>query len=82
MGFTGQFGQLPNVLDAITRATVNLRYFFSQRLAANVTYWFDKYSTENFATPTRLDTPGSLLLGYGWRPYTANTVFLNALYRF
>ncbi len=82
VGFTGQFGQLPDVLDAITRATVNLRYFFSQRLAANVTYWFDKYSTENFATPTRLDMPGSLLLGYGWRPYTANTVFLNALYRF
>jgi hypothetical protein len=82
VGFTGQFGQLPDVLDAITRATVNLRYFFTPRLAANVVYWFDKYSAENFATPTRLDMPGSLLLGYGWRPYTANTVFVNARYRF
>jgi MtrB/PioB family decaheme-associated outer membrane protein len=82
VGFTGTFGQLPNVIDTINRASVNLRYFFTQRLAANITYWFDKYSVEDFATPFRLDTPGALLLGYGWRPYTAHSVFLNALYRF
>lgn len=82
VGFTGQFAQLPNVIDTINRATVNVKYFVTEHLAANVTYWFDKYSTENFATPTRLDSPGALLLGYGWRPYTANTVFLNGMYRF
>lgn len=82
VGFSGQFAQLPDVLNAISRATVNLRYFFSRQLAANITYWYDKYTVNDYATPTRLDMPGSLLLGYGWRPYTANTVFLNALYRF
>jgi MtrB/PioB family decaheme-associated outer membrane protein len=82
IGFSGQFGQLPNVIDTVNRATVNVRYFFTRRLAANLTYWFDKYTVEDFATPTRLDLPGSLLLGYGSRPDTAHTVFLNALYRF
>ena len=81
-GFTGQFAQLPNVIDSINRATVNVRHFITKQVAANITYWFDRYHSEDFATPTRLDAPGSLLLGYGWRPYTAHTVFVNALVRF
>lgn len=81
-GFTSQFAPLPDVVNGITRLTANARYYFTKHLAVDVTYWFDKYSVDDFATPIRLDPPGSLLLGYGFRPYTGHTGFFNVLYRF
>ncbi|MBI4264372.1 MAG: MtrB/PioB family decaheme-associated outer membrane protein [Acidobacteria bacterium] len=76
--------QLPEVLNALHRATVDVKYFFAARLAAGVGYWFDKYTIEDFAlgpgTITRVNMPGALLLGYVWRPYTANTVWARLTY--
>jgi hypothetical protein len=82
VGFTGQFAQLPNVVNSINRVTANAKYFFTRRIAADVTYWFDKYSVDDFAAPTRLDMPADILLGYGFRPYRAHTAFVNLLLQF
>lgn len=54
------------------------------RTAAGVVYWFDKYKVEDFArspaTITGISMPSGLLLGYLWRPYTANTVWARLSY--
>ena len=55
-----------------------MKYFFARHLAGGIVYWFDKYSVDDFAlgpqTVSRVNMPSTLLLGYVWRPYTANTV--------
>jgi MtrB/PioB family decaheme-associated outer membrane protein len=76
--------QLPPVVNALHRANVDVKYYFARQLAAGIGYWFDKYTVEDFAlgeeTLTRIDMPGALLLGYVWRPYTANTVWARITY--
>ena len=76
--------QLPEVLNALHRATVDVKYFFARHLAAGVVYWFDKYTVDDFAlgpqTVSRVNMPSSLLLGYVWRPYTANTIWARVSY--
>jgi len=73
--------QLPAVINELHRATVDGRYFLSKRVAAGVVYWFDKYLVNDFALgplaslaqpPTA--SPTFLMLGYFYRPYTANTL--------
>lgn len=76
--------QLPEVLNEIHLATVDVKYFFARHLAAGVVYWFDKYTVDDFAlgpqTVSRVNMPSTLLLGYVWRPYTANTVWARLSY--
>jgi MtrB/PioB family decaheme-associated outer membrane protein len=76
--------QLPEVLNELHRTTVDVKYFFARRLAAGIVYWFDKYSVDDFAlgpeTVSRVNMPAGLLLGYVWRPYTANTVWARLSY--
>ena len=76
--------QLPEVLNELHRATVDVKYFFARHLAAGVVYWFDKYTVDDFAlgpqTISRVDMPSTLLLGYVWRPYTASTVWARLSY--
>lgn len=76
--------QLPEVLNELHRATVDMKYFFATHLAVGVSYWFDKYRVEDFAlsptTITQVNMPSTLLLGYVWRPYTANTVWARLSY--
>jgi MtrB/PioB family decaheme-associated outer membrane protein len=76
--------QLPEVLHELHRASIDARYFFSRRVAAGLTYWFDKYDVDDFAvnpsTLSRIDLPGALLLGATWRPYTAHSVWARLSY--
>jgi hypothetical protein len=76
--------QLPEVLNELHRGTVDARYYFATHLAAGISYWFDKYTVEDFAfgpgTITRVDMPSTLLMGNVWRPYTANTVWARLTY--
>ncbi len=70
--------QLPAVINAFHRGTVDLRYYLTRHLAAGGSYWFDKYSVNDFAlgaqTLTTLAEPSFLMLGNVYRPYTANTI--------
>ncbi len=69
--------QLPAVVNELQRATVDVRYHFTQHFAAGLVYWFDKYGVNDFAagaqTLTTIAQPSFLMIGYLDRPYTANT---------
>ncbi len=76
--------QLPPVKNELQRATVDARYFVTTRLALGFGYWFDKYDVDDYALNNpRIATntlTGSLLIGYMYRPYTANTGWLRLMY--
>jgi MtrB/PioB family decaheme-associated outer membrane protein len=71
--------QLPSVLSETQRGTLDLLYAFAPKVDFGFTYWYDRYRVSDFtldaeANPT-LDRGNALLLGYVYRPYTANTFF-------
>jgi hypothetical protein len=70
--------QLPTVVNELQRGTVDFRYYLTAHLAAGGVYWYDKYRVDDYAlgeeTLTSLAQPSFLMLGYLYRPYTANTV--------
>jgi hypothetical protein len=76
--------QLPVVLNELHRGTVDVKYFFMTHLAGGFSYWFDKYTVDDFAlgtqTITRINMPSALLLGNVWRPYTGHTVWARLSY--
>jgi MtrB/PioB family decaheme-associated outer membrane protein len=84
----GQFAPLPAVTNAWQRGTVDVRYFMTPRLGLAGGYWFHKFEVNDFQTVDRVDGTvrtdyvGSLLLGYGYRPFNANTGFLRVFYLF
>ena len=71
---------LPAVTNRLQRGTADVRYFFTPRFAVGMLYWFDKYDVDDFALGPRdsLASPATasatlMMLGYSYRPYTANT---------
>lgn len=84
----GQFVPLPAVTNAWQRATLDVRYFMTPKVGIGAAYWFDKYEVNDYQTldlangAPRTDYIGSLMLGYGYRPFTANTGFLSVFYVF
>jgi MtrB/PioB family decaheme-associated outer membrane protein len=75
--------QLPPVLNELRTGTADFRIAMSDRLAIGLMYWYDRYNVDDFqlgpGTINRLDLPGSLLLGYVYRPYTANSGWLRLI---
>ncbi len=69
--------QLPAITHDLTSATGDLRFHLSRRVAIGLLGWYDRYDVDDFAmspeTLNRIDLPGSLLLGYVLRPYTAKS---------
>lgn len=72
--------QLPAVTNQLQRGTADVRYFITKHFAAGVVYWYDKYDVSDFALgPTAsLASPAAatstlMLMGYNYRPYSANT---------
>jgi hypothetical protein len=69
--------QLPAISYDLRSATADLRYHLSRQVAIGLLGWYDKYDVDDYAmsqdTLNRLDLPGSLLLGYVFRPYTAKS---------
>jgi MtrB/PioB family decaheme-associated outer membrane protein len=70
--------QLPAVVNALQRGTVDVRYYLTRHVALGGVYWYDRYRVNDFAlgaeTLTTLAEPSFLMLGYRYRPYTANTI--------
>ena len=91
-----QFIPLPNVENTWQRLSADVQYLFNTRVGVGVGYYFEKLDVVDFNTvdtngpvgfapgtdDPRLDWLGGLTLGYGNRPYTGNTVYVRALYRF
>jgi MtrB/PioB family decaheme-associated outer membrane protein len=79
--------QLPPVRNQLNRATADVRYFFNKKVSVGFAYWYTKYSVDDFAfnnsyIDNRVVPNGALFLGYAYRPYKANTTWLNLSYHF
>src|SRR4029450_5379607 len=73
--------QLAPVMNELQRGTVDGMYFVTRHFALGAVYWFDKYKVDDFAlspvsslAQPATATPALMMLGYFYRPYTANTV--------
>jgi MtrB/PioB family decaheme-associated outer membrane protein len=91
-----QFIPLPAVTNSWHRLTADVQYFFTSRVGAGVGYYFETLDVVDFNTldtngpvpfrgetgDPRIDWLGGLVLGYGNRPYTGNSLYLRLLYRF
>jgi MtrB/PioB family decaheme-associated outer membrane protein len=84
----GQFVPVPAVTNAWQRATVDVRYFLTPQVGVGGGYWYNKFDVNDYQTldlspgVPRTDYIGSLMLGYGYRPFQANTGFLRLFYLF
>jgi MtrB/PioB family decaheme-associated outer membrane protein len=72
---------LAPVVNELQRGTIDGRYFVNRRVAVGLVYWFDKYTVDDFAlgpvaslAQPATATPALMMLGYFYRPYTANSV--------
>jgi MtrB/PioB family decaheme-associated outer membrane protein len=68
---------LPLVRSELQRGTADLTYPLTPRIAIGLSYWHERYRVSDFtldaeATPD-LARGQTLLMGYLYRPYTANT---------
>jgi MtrB/PioB family decaheme-associated outer membrane protein len=77
--------ELPPTLSEFARATVDVTYSLTSRLSVGLSYWYDQYRVTDFtldvdANP-ELARGQALLMGYLYRPYTANTGWVRLLYR-
>jgi MtrB/PioB family decaheme-associated outer membrane protein len=75
--------QLTPVMNELQRGTIDSRYFVTKRFAVGLVYWYDQYKVDDFALgpvaslsqPVNVPAnPTLMLLGYFYRPYTANSV--------
>jgi hypothetical protein len=73
--------QLTPVLNVLERGTVDGRYSLTRHVGIGLVYWYDKYRVDDFAlgpvsslAQPATGTPTLMMLGYFYRPYTANTV--------
>jgi MtrB/PioB family decaheme-associated outer membrane protein len=78
--------QLPEAYNTLHDLRAELRHRLSNRLALTVSYLFENFKVYDFALdPSVIDSivqPSSLVLGYVYRPYTANSAVVGLLYRF
>jgi MtrB/PioB family decaheme-associated outer membrane protein len=76
--------QLPQTFNKLQDLRFDVRYRLSGRLAATLSYVYEPYRIYDFAfDPTVINSivqPSSLILGYQYRPYTANWVVFGVLY--
>jgi len=73
--------QLTPVLNRLQRGTLDGRYLLSRHVAVGLVYWYDSYKVDDFAlspvsslAQPATATPALMMLGYFYRPYTANSV--------
>ena len=76
--------QLPNVHNKLQQLHVDLRHRLSTRLALSLSYLYEPFDVYDFAfDPSVVNSivqPSSLVLGYVYRPYTANTGAISLRY--
>jgi len=78
---------LPAVTNALRRATIDGRYFLTAHVAVGGSYWYDDYQVSDFALGAQpglalpaTASPGIVMMGYQYLPYTANTVAARITY--
>ena len=81
------FNPLPNATNKLVAASVDLKYFITPKIALGANFLHQKFDVSDFSTPGALnsntyDPLGGLILGYGFRPYTANVGGFRVMYLF
>ena len=76
---------LPPTLSELQRGTMDATYALMSHLSLGLSYWHERYRVTDFtldadANPD-LARGQALLMGYLYRPYTANTVWVRLIYR-
>ena len=76
--------ELPPTLSELQRGTMDLTYALASHLSVGLSYWREQYRVQDFtldadANPD-LARGQALLVGYLYRPYTANTVWGRLIY--
>jgi MtrB/PioB family decaheme-associated outer membrane protein len=77
--------ELPPTRSELVRSTADVTYALARHLSIGVSYWYEQYRVNDFtldadANPD-LARGQALLIGYLYRPYTANTVWGRLIYR-
>ena len=76
--------QLPDVYNKLQQLHLDVRHRLSNRLAATFSYLYEPFRIYDFAfDPTVINgiaQPSSLVLGYVYRPYTANSFVFGVRY--
>jgi MtrB/PioB family decaheme-associated outer membrane protein len=76
--------QLPNVYNKLQQLHVDVRHRLTNRLALTLSYLYEPFRVYDFAfDPTVVNSivqPSSLVLGYVYRPYTANAAVIGLKY--
>ena len=76
--------QLPNVHNKLQQLHVDVRHRLTSRLALSVSYLYEPFDVYDFAfDPSVVNSivqPSSLVLGYVYRPYTANSGMVGLRY--
>jgi hypothetical protein len=76
--------ELPPTLSELQRGTVDATYALTTRLSVGASYWYERFRVRDWtldidANP-ELVRDQVLLMGYLYRPYTANTFWLRLIY--
>jgi hypothetical protein len=78
--------QLPNVFNKLQQLHVDVRHRLSNHWAATLSYLYEPFRVYDFAfdqsVVNSIVQPSSLVLGYIYRPYTANSFVFGARYLF
>jgi MtrB/PioB family decaheme-associated outer membrane protein len=77
--------ELPPTLSELQRGTMDVTYALVSHLSLGLSYWHERYRVNDFtldadANPD-LARGQALLMGYLYRPYTADTVWGRLIYR-
>jgi MtrB/PioB family decaheme-associated outer membrane protein len=76
--------QLPNVYNRLQQLHVDVRHRLSNRLVLALSYLFEPFQVYDFAfdqsVVNSIVQPSSLVLGYVYRPYTANSGTISLRY--
>jgi MtrB/PioB family decaheme-associated outer membrane protein len=77
--------QLPPTLSQLNRATADITYAVTGRVSLGFSYWYEDYKVKDFTldADANLDLVRGqiLLIGYLYKPYTANTFWGRLIYR-
>ena len=76
--------ELPRTLSELQRGTMDATYVLTSRLSLGLSYWYEHFRVRDWtldidANP-QLVRGQALLLGYMYRPYTANTFWGRLIY--
>ena len=76
--------QLPDVFNKLQQLHIDVRHRLSGRLAATFSYLYEPFRVYDFAfdqtVVNSIVQPSSLVLGYVYRPYTANSAVFGLRY--